>query len=185
MAASNWDQRYLEGSDRWELGKPAPPLETFLRTDSRASQPPCRVLVPGCGLGHEAALLADLGYEATGLDFSGEEIQRTQALQRSDRTALPCAGYWACWSTSASAPLIQTSAEPISTPRGGCSPPVAGCLVCSGATGGRIRPGALGAGAGNSPRARQRVAGGALAQICWPLSTKFRVKSSDRQSRRY
>ena len=88
MAASNWDQRYLEGSDRWELGRPAPPLEAFLRTDSRAPQPPGRVLVPGCGRGHEAALLADLGYEVIGLDFSSEAIQRAQALHGSDRTKL-------------------------------------------------------------------------------------------------
>ena len=78
MAASNWDQRYLEGRDRWELGRPAPPLEAFLRTDSRAPQPPGRVLVPGCGRGHEVALLADLGYEVIGLDFSSEAIQRTE-----------------------------------------------------------------------------------------------------------
>jgi SAM-dependent methyltransferase len=88
MAASNWDQRYREGSDPWELGKPAPPLEAFLRTDSRAPQPPGRVLVPGCGRGHEAALLAELGYEAIGLDFSSEAIQRAQVLHGSDRAAL-------------------------------------------------------------------------------------------------
>ena len=88
MAASNWDQRYLEGSDRWELGRPAPPLEAFLRTDSRAPQPPGRVLVPGCGRGHEAALLADLGYEVIGLDFSSEAIQRAEALHGSDRAQL-------------------------------------------------------------------------------------------------
>jgi thiopurine S-methyltransferase len=88
MAASNWDQRYIEGSDRWELGKPAPPLETFLRTERRAPQPPGRVLVPGCGRGHEAALLADLGYAAIGLDFSSEAIKRAQALHGSDRAQL-------------------------------------------------------------------------------------------------
>ena len=84
MAVSNWDQRYREGSDRWEQGKPAPPLETVLRTDSRAPQPPGRVLVPGCGRGHEAALLAELGYEAIGLDFSSEAIHRAQAVHGSD-----------------------------------------------------------------------------------------------------
>jgi thiopurine S-methyltransferase len=45
-------------------------------------------LVPGCGRGHEAALLADLGYEVIGLDFSGEAIERAQAVQGSDRTQL-------------------------------------------------------------------------------------------------
>ena len=88
MAASNWDQRYREGSDRWEMGKPAPPLDTFLRTDRRAPQPPGRVLVPGCGRGHEAALLAELGYEAIGMDFSSESIQGAQALHGSDRAEL-------------------------------------------------------------------------------------------------
>jgi len=44
--------------------------------------------VPGCGRGHEAALLAELGYEAIGLDFSSEAIQRAQAVQGSDRTQL-------------------------------------------------------------------------------------------------
>ena len=88
MTASTWDQRYRDGNDRWELGKPAPPLDTFLRTDSRTPQPPARVLVPGCGRGHEVALLADLGYEVIGLDFSGEAIQRAQAVHGSDSAQL-------------------------------------------------------------------------------------------------
>ncbi|MCP9803524.1 methyltransferase domain-containing protein [Cyanobium sp. T1G-Tous] len=88
MTASTWDQRYRDGNDRWELGKPAPPLDTFLRTDSRTPHPPARVLVPGCGRGHEVALLADLGYEVIGLDFSGEAIERAQAVHGSDSTQL-------------------------------------------------------------------------------------------------
>ncbi len=88
ITASAWDQRYRDGNDRWELGKPAPPLNVFLRTDSRAPEPPGRVLVPGCGRGHEAALLADLGYEVIGLDFSCEAIERAQAVHGSDRTQL-------------------------------------------------------------------------------------------------
>ena len=70
MAASNWDQRYREGSDRWELGKPAPPLEAFLRTDSRAPQPPGRVLVPGCGLAQLRWLQADL-FDGAALTAAG------------------------------------------------------------------------------------------------------------------
>ena len=77
-SAGHWDQRYREGSDRWELGRAAPPLETFLRTDVRAPQPAGPVLVPGCGRGHEAALLADLGHSVVALDFSAEAIERGQ-----------------------------------------------------------------------------------------------------------
>ena len=80
MAASNWDQSYLEGSDRWELGRHTPPLGVCcaLTTGHASRRGGC--WCPVFGRGHEAVLLADLGYEATGLDFSGEEIQRAQAL---------------------------------------------------------------------------------------------------------
>jgi methyl halide transferase len=80
-----WDQRYREGADSWELGRPAPPLEQFLQTDPRHPLPPGRVLVPGCGRGHEAALLAELGFTAIGLDFSAEAIARAQELHGADR----------------------------------------------------------------------------------------------------
>jgi SAM-dependent methyltransferase len=36
------------------------------------------VLELGCGLGHDAARLADAGYEVTALDFSGEAIERAR-----------------------------------------------------------------------------------------------------------
>lgn len=86
----SWDRRYREGADGWELGRPAPPLEQFLKTDPRRPLPPGRVLVPGCGRGHEAALLAELGFTAIGLDFSGEAIARAQELHGADRWHL-------CW----------------------------------------------------------------------------------------
>ena len=88
VTATPWDERYRQGRDGWELGHPAPPLEAFVRSDRRAPQPPGRVLVPGCGRGHEAALLAELGFAVVGLDFSGEAIQRAQALHGGDRAAL-------------------------------------------------------------------------------------------------
>lgn len=78
--AASWDQRYREGSDGWELGRPAPPLEQPLRHDPRAPRPPAKVLVPGCGRGHEAALLAALEFEAIGLDVSGEGLAEAQRL---------------------------------------------------------------------------------------------------------
>ena len=88
MTATDWDQRYREGRDGWELGHPAPPLQAFLRSDSRAPQPPGRVLVPGCGRGHEAALLAELGFAVVGLDLSGEAIARAQQLHGADHAAV-------------------------------------------------------------------------------------------------
>ena len=86
--AAAWDQRYRDGADGWELGHAAPPLERFLSSDSRAPQPPGRVLVPGCGRGHEAVLLAELGFEVTGLDFSAEAIAEARRLHGHGRTTL-------------------------------------------------------------------------------------------------
>ncbi|MEA5441809.1 methyltransferase domain-containing protein [Cyanobium gracile] len=86
--ASRWDQRYREGTDGWELGRPAPPLAQFLGAHSLAPQPPGQVLVPGCGRGHEVALLEALGFAAIGLDFSAEALAEARALHGHDRANL-------------------------------------------------------------------------------------------------
>jgi thiopurine S-methyltransferase len=83
-----WDQRYREGGDGWELGQPAPPLAAFLRDDSRAPRPAGTVLVPGCGRGHEAALLAVLGHTVVGLDFSAEALGEARRLHGADLPGL-------------------------------------------------------------------------------------------------
>ena len=87
-AAAAWDQRYREGRDGWELGAPAPPLDAFVREDPRCPLPTGPVLVPGCGRGHEAALLADLGFEAIGLDLSGEALREARRLHGAARPGL-------------------------------------------------------------------------------------------------
>ncbi len=86
--ASHWDQRYRQGADGWELGRPAPPLERFLRSHPLAPQPPGIVLVPGCGRGHEVALLEELGFTAIGLDFSGEAVAEARARHGPERPSL-------------------------------------------------------------------------------------------------
>jgi len=83
QGASAWDYRYREGTDGWELGQPAPPLQAFLQHHPMAPEPPGRVLVPGCGRGHEAALLAAAGFTALGLDFSAEALAEAQRLHGS------------------------------------------------------------------------------------------------------
>jgi len=45
-----WQGRYREGSTGWDRGVPSPTLEGWLRDGTLA---PCRILVPGCGRGHE------------------------------------------------------------------------------------------------------------------------------------
>ena len=86
--AAAWDQRYHDGRDGWELGQAAPPLAAFLQNDPLAPQPPGRVLVPGCGRGHEAALLARLGFTVIGLDISAAGLAEARRLQGADRPEL-------------------------------------------------------------------------------------------------
>ena len=39
---------------------------------------PCRVLVPGCGRGHEAVALAKAGFEVTAIDFAASAVEHLQ-----------------------------------------------------------------------------------------------------------
>ena len=65
---TDWDQRYREEDTPWDKGKPAPGLVDWLSNQNIDSD--TRVLVPGCGKGHDAAAWAKAGFETTGMDLS-------------------------------------------------------------------------------------------------------------------
>jgi SAM-dependent methyltransferase len=62
----DWDGAYVEGAMPWDKGAPAPPLAGYLARHEVKG----RVLVPGCGLGHDVRALAAQGAEVVGLDIS-------------------------------------------------------------------------------------------------------------------
>ena len=70
-----WDQRFSEGNTPWDRGETSPQLHAWLKAGVLA---PCRVLIPGCGAGYEAATLAAAGFDVTALDYSSEAVARTQ-----------------------------------------------------------------------------------------------------------
>ncbi|MEZ4537809.1 MAG: methyltransferase domain-containing protein [Cyanobacteriota/Melainabacteria group bacterium] len=70
-----WELCYQQGRTPWEYGRHAPPLETFMKSPYRL--PPGKVAVLGCGTGHDAVYLAQMGYEVTGIDFAPTAIQST------------------------------------------------------------------------------------------------------------
>jgi SAM-dependent methyltransferase len=72
-----WDKRFAEGDTPWDRGAANPQLGIWLVTGALK---PCRILVPGCGSGHEVAVLAQAGFEVTALDYSPEAIARTRKL---------------------------------------------------------------------------------------------------------
>ena len=70
-----WENLYQTKKTPWDLGQPAPPLQTFLK--SPYAVPPGRIAVLGCGKGHECVLFAQHGFEVTGIDFAPSAVQET------------------------------------------------------------------------------------------------------------
>jgi SAM-dependent methyltransferase len=74
--AKDWNAAYETGDMPWDKGEAAPPLRAFLKRTPIAG----RVLVPGCGLGHDVRLLAKQGALAVGLDIAVDAVRRAQAI---------------------------------------------------------------------------------------------------------
>ena len=73
----DWDQSYQNNETPWERGEPAPPLVEYLESHSISG----RVLVPGCGLGHDVRLVASMGCDALGVDLSETALNRARAYK--------------------------------------------------------------------------------------------------------
>lgn len=71
-----WQQRFESGQTPWDRGAVNPQLLRWLESGLLA---PCRILVPGCGSGHEVAELASRGFEVVGLDYAAAAVERARA----------------------------------------------------------------------------------------------------------
>lgn len=68
-----WNQSYKkEISPNWDLNEPAEAFKDMLQ---RLKFPKSRILVLGCGAGHDAAFFAKVGHVVTAVDFSLEAIE--------------------------------------------------------------------------------------------------------------
>ena len=67
-----WEQHYQEGRTRWDLGQPAPPFVSWLK--SANAPPPGKAIVLGSGRGYEAMFFAEQGFEVTAVDFAPSAI---------------------------------------------------------------------------------------------------------------
>lgn len=73
-----WEERYQHGEAGWDIGRPAPPLASWLAS---AEAPPAgrRVAVLGSGRGHEAVLFVRAGHQVTGFDFAPSAVRDARA----------------------------------------------------------------------------------------------------------
>lgn len=76
-----WSALYAGGGDGWELGRPTPPLKRWFTTHPPREQ---RVLVVGCGRGHEARMLAEMGANVVAIDFAPEAIEAARNFAGSE-----------------------------------------------------------------------------------------------------
>ena len=91
--STDWEDRYRTGDMPWEKGAPHPALIAFLKSNPVHG----RVLVPGCGTGHDVRALAATADEVVGLDIAPSAITRAKAqpavggerYQLADLFALP------------------------------------------------------------------------------------------------
>lgn len=77
-----WEALYQTGDAGWDMGEPSPPLMALLET-GLLPPPPSRVLVPGCGNGHELPVLAKENYFVIGVDFAPTAIRNCKKKLKS------------------------------------------------------------------------------------------------------
>jgi SAM-dependent methyltransferase len=68
-----WEQRYRARQTGWDRGQSSPALRHWLDT---GMVPQGRVLVPGCGHGHEVAELIRFGCQVTAVDIAAQPVIR-------------------------------------------------------------------------------------------------------------
>jgi SAM-dependent methyltransferase len=66
-----WEQRYGAGTTAWDRGAASPALAHWLAS---GVVPEGRVLVPGCGHGHEVAELIRAGRQVTAVDIAAQPV---------------------------------------------------------------------------------------------------------------
>ncbi len=79
---SEWNARYSDENTPWDLGGPSKVLQSVLNLGLLEGRE--RVLVPGCGRGHDVLELAANGHQSVGADFAELAIAwlNTQATDR-------------------------------------------------------------------------------------------------------
>jgi len=73
---NDWEQLYQEGDTQWDKGESSPGLVDWLA--EHGAKGDGRVLVPGCGFGHDVRAWANAGYDAVGYDLAPSAVAGAQ-----------------------------------------------------------------------------------------------------------
>ncbi|XP_050238904.1 probable thiol methyltransferase 2 [Mercurialis annua] len=83
-SSGGWDKCWEQGVTPWDLGQPTPIL---LHLHQTGSLPDGRVLIPGCGTGHDVRAIACPERSVVGLDISDKAIYKANELSSSSPNA--------------------------------------------------------------------------------------------------
>ena len=75
---TDWEAQYQKGETPWDKGAPSPGLVDFLASEPVRG----RVLVPGCGVGHDVRALSATADEVVGLDIAPSAIEGAARFPR-------------------------------------------------------------------------------------------------------
>lgn len=75
-----WNERYESGRTPWDHGRVPRSLQDFLAAHRNGG----RVLIPGCGSGHEITAFARAGYQVTAIDFAPSAVELARANVATD-----------------------------------------------------------------------------------------------------
>ena len=75
---TDWEDQYRKRETPWDKGAPSPGLMDFLVLEPIRG----RVLVPGCGAGHDVRALAATAVEVVGLDIAPSAIVAAERVPR-------------------------------------------------------------------------------------------------------
>jgi len=82
VARDGWDAAWKNGLTPWDVGYSQPPLRDILTSGKVSFPTQGTALVPGCGTGYDAILIAlQLGLHTTGVDISTTALVASAALK--------------------------------------------------------------------------------------------------------
>lgn len=76
---TDWEDAYQTGDTPWEKGRAHPELVRFVAAEGR---PPGKIVVPGCGFGHDVRALSSGENEVLGVDLAPYAFERAQSFPR-------------------------------------------------------------------------------------------------------
>ena len=79
-----WDYKYNNNDDQWDIGAPTPIIVDWFKKNKSKK----KIIIPGCGNGHDAIHLAKEGHDVYAVDFSINAINNLKNSAKNNNVKL-------------------------------------------------------------------------------------------------